>query len=92
MSTYFFFFSKILANFGAHMGCAIGMSLIASVEILYWIILKPFMKLIDNSPNPSPTQKRFSRLLYLFAFVACIVFACYRFNLVHQLIQELNTY
>ena len=92
MSTYFFFFSKILANFGAHMGCAIGMSLIAAFEILYWIILKPFMKLIDNSPNPSPTQKRFSRLLYLFAFVAFIVFAGYRFNLVHQLIQELNTY
>ena len=85
-------YTPFLANFGGMMGCAIGMSLIAAFEILYWIIFKPIMKLIDNSQNPSPTQKRFSRLLYLFAFVACIVFACYRFNLVHQLIQELNTY
>ena len=73
------------------MGCAIGMTLVAAFEIFYWIIVKPFMKLIDKQ-NPSPTQKRFSRLLYLFAFVACIVFAGYRFNLVYQLIQELDTY
>ena len=73
------------------MGCAIGMSLVAAFEIIYWIIVKPFMKLIDNQ-NPSPTQKRFSRLLYLFAFVAFIVFAWYRFNLVLQLIQDLDNY
>ena len=73
------------------MGCAIGMSLIAAFEILYWIIVKPFMKLIDNQ-NPSPTQKMFSKVLRLFAFVAFIGFAWHRFNLVHQLIEEKMNY
>ena len=71
------------------MGCAIGMSLVAAFEIIYWIIVKPFMKLIDNQ-NPSPTQKRFSIFLYIFAFVAFIVFAWYRFDLVRQLLQDLD--
>ena len=73
------------------MGCAIGMTLIAAFEIFYWIIVKPFMKLMDNQ-DPSPTQKRFSRLLHLFAFVAFIAFAWYRFDLVYQLIQEKGNY
>ena len=73
------------------MGCAIGMSIIAAFEIFYWIIVKPFMKLKDNQ-NPSPTQKRFSGLLHLFAFVACIVFAWYRFKLVYQVIEEKSNY
>ena len=71
------------------MECAIGMSLIAAFEALHWLIIKPFMKVMDNQ-NPSPTQKRFSIFLYIFAFVAFIVFAWYRFDLVRQLLQDLD--
>ena len=35
-------FSYFAANFGGCYGCAIGMSITAAVEILYWIVLKPF--------------------------------------------------
>ena len=69
------------------MGCAIGMSIIAAFEVFYWIFIKPFMKLILLK-SPSPTQRRFSRLLHLFAFIAVIVFAGYRFHLVYQIILE----
>ena len=72
------------------MGCAIGMTLIAALEVFYWIFIKPIMKLIINE-NPSPAQRSFSTVLRLFAFIALIAFAIYRFSLIHQfepLIQE----
>ena len=69
------------------MGCAIGMSLIAAFEIFYWIIVKPFMKLMDNQ-NPSPTLKWFLRKFCWLAFVALIIFSSYRFFLVFQLNEE----
>ena len=66
------------------MGCAIGMSLVAAVEIFYWVFIKPIIKFRLNN-NPSPTQRRFLRLLHRFVFLAIIVYAVYRFFLVHQL-------
>ena len=83
----FLLFLKILANFGGDMGCAIGMTLISAFEIFYWIIVKPFLKLMDNQ-NPSPTLKWFSRKFCWLAFVALTIFSSYRFFLVYQLNEE----
>ena len=77
----------MLANFGGMMGCAIGMSIMAAFEIVYWIFVKPFMKIMDQQ-NPSPAQRRLSKLLHISAFVVVIIYVGYRFNLVHQLMLE----
>ena len=69
------------------MGCAIGMSMMAAFEIVYWIFVKPLMKIKDK-PNPSPAQRRFSKLLHISGFAAVIIYAGYRFHLVHQLMLE----
>ena len=83
-------FSLIVANFGGMMGCAIGMSLMAAIEIFYWIFVKPFLKLLTiNTPQyPSPTHRSFSRLVRRIAFLACTVYAVYRFSLVHHMIKS----
>ena len=39
-------FFSIAAIFGGMMGCAIGMSVAAACEIIYWITLKPIVKWI----------------------------------------------
>merc|ERR1711981_699657 len=38
----------MLANFGSVMACAIGISLAAACEIIYWLTLKPVAKLMVN--------------------------------------------
>ena len=65
------------------MGCAIGMSLLAAIEIFYWFLFKPFFEIMTNQ-YPSPNARRFSRLLCLSCFVATLLYAGYRFTLVHQ--------
>ena len=69
------------------MGCAIGMTLISAIEILYWILIKPIIK-VNN--NPSPTQKNVLKLVHFFVFAALIGFLVYRFSLVYQLQKSLE--
>ena len=81
--------SRLVANFGGMYGCAIGMSLMAAIEIFYWIFVKPFLKFLsENTDYPSPTYRRFSRFLRIIAFLSCAVYAGYRFFLVVQMIKN----
>ena len=81
--------SLLVANFGGMYGCAIGMSLMAAIEIFYWIFVKPFLKFLsENTDYPSPTYRRFSRFLRIIAFLSCAVYAWYRFFLVVQMIKN----
>ena len=38
-------------------GCAIGMSVAAAFEIVYWIAMKPLVKLMANSEMQDPRLK-----------------------------------
>ena len=48
MNIFTIFLNLIAAIFGAMMGCAIGMSVAAACEIIYWMTLKPVAKLMVN--------------------------------------------
>ena len=49
----------IAANFGGVMGCAIGMSVAAACEIIYWLTLKPVVKLIASCNIPLSTRAKY---------------------------------
>ena len=66
-----------------------GMSLIAAIEIFYWIFVKPFLKLLtENTEYPSPTHRRFSILVRRISFLAFTAYAVYRFSLVDHMIRN----
>ena len=80
-------FLKISANFGGCYGCAIGFSITAFIEILYWIFIKPFglpqEKCSDKNCTkhhyPSRTHKYITRLVQGSATIALLFFICFRF-------------
>ena len=71
----------IAAIFGGMMGCAIGMSVAAACEIIYWITLKPIVKWINaargNHLSPRATMMyKITRNLILLSW---IIFCVYQF-------------
>ena len=78
------------SNFGGCYACAIGFSLTVSIEIVYWIIVKPFglkkkqcqYKTCTQHHYPSPTAKRITTLGQGTITTALLIFIGFRFYLV----------
>ena len=83
-------FSYIAGNFGGCFGVAIGMSLTAVVEVLYWIVLKPFgfekkecerCKEKGKHHYNSCISKKIVTWVQIISIGIFIFFACYKFYL-----------
>jgi len=79
----------ILANFGGCYGCAIGFSITAGVEIVYWIFIKPIglekkkqCKHCTHHHYNSSTHKRIVRIVQGTMTSGLIIFSGWRFYLV----------
>ena len=55
-------------------GCAMGVSIAAIIEIVYWIILKPFVKLMDNSRPPSEGIRLIADSVYWITFLLTVTY------------------
>ena len=64
------------------MGCAIGMSLAAACEIIYWMILKPVAKLLVNV-TLTARSKQLYNIFFLVVFLSLLTFSLYYFRLVY---------
>ena len=74
----------IAANFGGVMGCAIGMSVAAACEIIYWLTLKPVAKLmISYNVNLTPRARYVYKKIFLIVFLSLVTFSFYRFRNVY---------
>ena len=73
------------ALFGGMMGCAIGMSVAAACEIIYWIILKPLVKLMMQTKlkDISPKYKTLYKMSFIFIYLVCMAFWVYQFYYVY---------
>ena len=85
MNIFTIFLNLIAAIFGGMMGCAIGMSVAAACEIIYWITLKPIVKWINatrgNHLSPRATMMyKITRNLILLSW---IIFCIYQFYQVY---------
>ena len=70
----------IAANFGGVMGCAIGMSVAAACEIIYWLTLKPVAKfMVSYNMNLSTRAKKVYKIIFLMVFLAWCTFSYYQF-------------
>ena len=67
------------------MGCAIGMSMAAACEIIYWITLKPFVKWINATKGNhlSPRAKHIYNLARKFIILSWIIYAVYKSHQVY---------
>ena len=85
MNIFTILLNLIAAIFGGMMGCAIGMSVAAACEIIYWITLKPIVKWINatRGNHLSPGQKSIYNLSQIIIFLACIIFCGYQFYQVY---------
>ena len=72
----------IAANFGGVMGCAIGMSVAAACEIIYWLTLKPVAKLMANV-TLSTRAKYIYEKIFLLILLSLFTFSFYRFRNVY---------
>merc|ERR1711879_183218 len=72
----------MLANFGGVMGCAIGMSLAAACEIIYWLTLKPVAKLLANMTLTGSAKYIYEKI-FLFALLSLFTFTFYQFRNVY---------
>ena len=67
------------------MGCAIGMSVAAACEIIYWLILKPVAKLmVYYNVTLSARAKYVYNITLLMIFFALSLFGFHKFNNVYQ--------
>ena len=84
-----FFLCLTAAIFGAMMGCAIGMSMAAACELIYWIILKPFVKWMNATKGNhlSPRAKFIYKLTQNIILLLCMIFCCYQFYQVYVTFQ-----
>ena len=64
------------------MGCAIGMSLAAACEIIYWLTLKPVAKLLANVSLTS-RAKYFYQKIFLLLLISLFTFTFYQFRNVY---------
>ena len=72
----------ILANFGGVMGCAIGMSVAAACEIIYWLMLKPVAKLMANVTLTTRAKYLYEKI-FLIVFLSLFTFTFYHFRNVY---------
>ena len=72
----------ILANFGGVMGCAIGMSVAAACEIIYWLTLKPVAKLLANVTLTARAKYIYEKIFLLLLF-SLFTFTFYQFRNVY---------
>ena len=63
------------------MSCAIGMSVAAACEIIYWIILKPLVKwmMTTRVREVSPKYKTLYIMSFIVIFLLCVAFWIYEF-------------
>ena len=74
----------IAANFGGVMACAIGMSVAAACEIIYWLTLKPVAKLmVYYSVKLTPRAKYIYEKIFLFILLSLFTFSFYQFRNVY---------
>ena len=73
-------FNLVAAIFGGMMGCAIGMSVAAACEIIYWITLKPFVKWMNTTKGNhlSPRAKFIYKLTRNIILLLWIIFCVYQ--------------
>ena len=64
------------------MGCAIGMSLAAACEIIYWLTLKPVAKLLVNVTLTTRAKHLYNIFFFMMFFSLC-TFSWYYFHLVY---------
>ena len=80
----------IAAIFGGMMGCAIGMSVAAACEIIYWITLKPIVKWINATRGNqlSPRAKLIYKITRNLALLSWMIFCTYQFYQVYIAFQN----
>ena len=64
------------------MGCAIGMSLAAACEIIYWLTLKPVAKLLANVTLTARAKYIYEKI-FLLALISLFTFIFYQFHNVY---------
>ena len=64
------------------MGCAIGMSVAAACEIIYWLTLKPVAKLLANVNLPASAKYIYEKI-FLFLLLSLFTFIFYQFRIVY---------
>ena len=74
-------FFLLIANFGGVMGCAIGMSVAAACELIYWLTLKPVAKLmVRYNMTLSEKAKYVYNYTFCIVFLAWCLFSFYQFR------------
>ena len=78
-----------LAIFGGMMGCAIGMSVAAACELIYWITLKPFVKWINavKGNHLSPRAKSIYNITRNIILLSWLIFSVSQFYQVYVTFQ-----
>ena len=64
------------------MGCAIGMSVAAACEIIYWLMLKPVAKLMANVTLTTRAKYLYEKI-FLIVFLSLFSFSFYQFRQVY---------
>ena len=64
------------------MGCAIGMSLAAACEIIYWLTLKPVAKLLANVTLTARAKYIYEKI-FLLLLLSLFTFTFYQFRNVY---------
>ena len=64
------------------MGCAIGMSLAAACEIIYWLTLKPVAKLLANVTLTARAKYIYEKI-FLLVLISLFTFTFYQFRNVY---------
>ena len=64
------------------MGCAIGMSVAAACEIIYWLTLKPVAKLLANVTLTARAKYIYEKI-FLLVLISLFTFIFYQFRNVY---------
>ena len=85
MNIFTILLNLIAAIFGGMMGCAIGMSVAAACEIIYWITLKPIVKWINATKGNhlSPRAKSIYKLTRNLILLSWVIYCVYQFYQVY---------
>ena len=65
------------------MGCAIGMSVAAACEIIYWLTLKPVAKLLANVTLTARAKYIYEKI-FVFVILSLFMFTFYQFRNVYR--------
>ena len=71
------------------MGCAIGMSVAAACEIIYWITLKPFVKWLNATKGNHLSQRAKSiyKITRNMILLSWMIYCVYQFYQVYEAFQ-----